>query len=187
MAFNLAQLRDELAAAPLVSPYPHELAVAIICDTFRLGSLRPPARTAWEAFETRFHHALWREQVSILAHVLISSSLREETTRALKPESGAVVMLGRFFESVEPLSAEMVRSNAFRQEEFLRKWIHAVGGQVEGESEKESQRRLEHLDYRKALKDFERAEAARKTEAQKREQMLKDAAQTAADARGWRE
>jgi hypothetical protein len=187
MAFDLTQLRKQLAAAPLVSPYPHDLAVAIICDTFRLANIRPPARTAWDAFGTRFTHALWKEQVGILAHILVSSSLREETARTLPKGFDAVVALGRFFESVEPLSAEMVRSNAFRQEEFLRKWIHAVDGQVQGESKKESQRRLEHLDYRKALKDFERAEAARKAEAQKREQMLKDAAQNAPDARGWRE
>jgi hypothetical protein len=187
MAFNLAQLREQLAAAPLASPYPHDLAMAIICDTIRMGNLRPPARTAWEAFGKRFHHALWKEQVGILAHVLSSSSLREETARVLTQSFDPVVALGRFFESVEPLSAEMVRSNAFRQEEFLRKWIHAVGGTVHGEADKESQRRLEHLDYRKAMKDFERAEAARKAEAQKREKMLQDAAQSAADARGWRE
>jgi len=187
MAFDLAQLKQQLTAAPLVSPYAHELAVAIICDTFRLANIRPPARTAWEAFRQRFVSALWQEQVAILAHVLVSSSLREETVRTLKPPFDAVVALGRFFEAVAPLTAEMVRSNAFRQEEFLRKWIHEVGGQVKGESTQEAQRRLEHLDYRKAVKDFERAEAARKAEAQKREQMLKEAAQNAADARGWRE
>jgi hypothetical protein len=187
MAFDLAQLKQQLAAAPLVSPYAHDLAVAIICDTFRMANVRPPARTAWETFPKRFVSTLWREQVAILAHVLVSSSLREETVRTLKPHFDAVVALGHFFESVAPLAAEMVRSNTFRQEEFLRKWIHAVGGRVKGESEKISQQRLEHLDYRRALKDFERAEAARKAEAQKREQMLKDAAQSAADARGWRE
>ncbi|HLL04054.1 MAG TPA: hypothetical protein VK539_25945 [Myxococcaceae bacterium] len=187
MAFDLAQLRQQLAAAPLVSPYTHELAVAIICDTFRLANIRPPARTAWDAFSKRFTGALWPEQVAMLAHVLVSSSLREESVLAMKPPVDAVLVLGRFFEAVAPLTAEMVRSNAFRQEEFLRKWIHEVHGEITGEPRKESQRRLEHLDYRKAVKDFERAEAARKTEAQKREQMLKEAAQNAADARGWRE
>ncbi len=187
MAFDLAQLREQLAAAPLVSPYPHDLAVAILCDTFRLGNLRPPGRTEWEGFSKRFANRLWREQVGILAHVLASSSLREETVRVLTPNLKVAAALGRFFESVGPLTAEMVRSNAFRQEEFLRKWIHAMGGQVKGESSQESLRRMEQLDYRKAVKDFERAEAARKAEAEKRAKMLKEAAQRAADARGWRE
>ena len=187
MAFDLAQLKQQLTAAPLVSPYAHDLAVAIICDTFRLANVRPPARSAWETFPKRFVSALWQEQVTILAHVLVSSSLREETVRTLKPNFEAVVALGRFFESVAPLTAEMVHSNAFRQEEFLRKWIHAVGGRVQGESEQESRRRMEHLDYRRAMDDFARAEAARKAEAEKREKMLKEAAQNAPDARGWRE
>ncbi|HEX8700986.1 MAG TPA: hypothetical protein VF815_19225 [Myxococcaceae bacterium] len=187
MAFDLAQLKQQLTAAPLVSPYAHDLAVAIICDTFRLANVRPPARSAWDTFPKRFTSPLWRDQVAILAHVLVSSSLREETVRTLKPNFDAVVALGRFFDSVSPLSGEMVRSNAFRQEEFLRKWIDAVGGQVKGESAPESQRKLEHLDYRRAMKDFERAETARKAEAEKREKMLKEAAQNAADARGWRE
>lgn len=187
MAFDLAQLREQLAAVPLASPYPHDLAVAIICDTFRLGNVRPPARAVWGELEQRFHHPLWKEQVGMLAHVLASSSLREETVQMLRPGFEAKGMLERFFGSVEPLTAEMVRSNAFRQEEFLRKWIHAVGGQVKGEKPKESEQRLEHLDYRKALKDYGRAEAARKAEAEKRERMLQEAAQRAADARGWRE
>jgi hypothetical protein len=187
MAFDLAHLRKQLAASPLVSPYPHDLAVAIISDTFRLANVRPPSRKTWEEFASLFNHALWEEQVSILAHVLVSSSLREETARTLKPRFDAERALRGFFNTVKPLSAEMVRSNAFRQEEFLRKWIHAMDGQVEGESAKESQRRMDHLDYRKAVQDFERAEAARKAEAQKRENMLKEAAQNAPDARGWRE
>ncbi|MDY7232464.1 hypothetical protein [Hyalangium rubrum] len=187
MAFDLDQLREQLAAVPLVSPYSHDLAVAIICDTFRLGSARPPSLEQWQAFPQRFVSPLWREQVGMLAHVLASSSLREETVRLLNPRFDAMEALNRFFEILGPLTAEMVRSNKFRQEEFLRKWIFALGGEVKGERPKESLQRMNQLDYRKAMKDFEKAEAARKAEAQKREKMLQEAAQKAADARGWRE
>lgn len=187
MAFDLKQLQEQLVAGPLLSPYPHDLAVAIICDTFRLAKVRPPELAVWQVFPQRFVSSLWREQVAMLAHVLASSSLREETVQLLKPDFDTAQALERFFESTGPLTGEMIRSNAFRQEEFLRKWIHAIGGQVKGETERESLRRMENLDYRRAMKDFEKAEKARKEEAEKRERMLREAAQKAADARGWRE
>lgn len=187
MAFEIAHLRKQLAAAPLTSPYPHDLAVAIVCDTFRLANLKPPTREQWTGFERFQGHALWREQLGMLAHVLVSTSLREETAKVLNADRTPMARLEQFFEEIQPLTAEMVRSNAFRKEEFLRKWILAVGGTVEGETAKQSQQRVEQLDYRKALVDFQKAEAARKQEAEKRSKLLQEAAQREAEARGWRE
>lgn len=46
MAFDIREIQTQLEAAPIVSPYSHDLALAIICDTFRLAKVRPhPART----------------------------------------------------------------------------------------------------------------------------------------------
>jgi hypothetical protein len=187
MPFDIPDLRNQLAAAPIVSPYSHELAVAIICDTFRLANVRPPSRQDWTALEDKVRHALWREQVVMLAHVLSGSSVRDDTAKALTKKADAAHMLQRFFEDIAPLTAEMVRSNGFRQEEFLRKWVRAVGGDILNESAKEAGRRLDQLDYRKAQGELKRAEEARKKEAERREQMLREAQQREAEARGWRE
>lgn len=188
MAFDIKDIQKQLSAVPLVSPYPHDLSVAIICDTFRLAGLRPPSRADWASLEHISKAAgLWKEQVGMLAHVLTSSSLGEDTARALREDADPRMMLQVFFTRVEPLTAEMVRSNAFRQEEFLRKWVHAVRGQVKDESTRDSDARLKQLDYRTALKEMERAEEARKKEADKRLKELQEAEKRAADARGWRE
>lgn len=187
MLFDIQTLRKQLAAAPIVSPYPHELAVAIICDTFRLANLRPPSRQDWVDLEQYAHHPLWKEQVVMLAHLLAGSALRDDSAKALKKGTEATAVLRHFFEDIAPLTAEMVRSNAFRQEEFLRKWVRALGGTVLNESAKESAKRLDQLDYRKAQQELKRAEEARKQEAERREQLLREAQQREADARGWRE
>ena len=187
MHFDIQTLRKQLAAAPIVSPYPHELAVAIICDTFRLANVRPPSRQDWAALEQRARHPLWKEQVVMLAHLLAGSALRDDSAKAMQKGTDATTLLQRFFESITPLTAEMVRSNGFRQEEFLRKWVHALEAQVLNESAKESAKRLDQLDYRKAMQEMKRAEDARKKEAERREELLREAERRAAEARGWRE
>jgi hypothetical protein len=105
----------------------------------------------------------------------------------MRKGTDATTLLQRFFESITPLTAEMVRSNGFRQEEFLRKWVHALEGEVLNESAKESAKRLDQLDYRKAMQEMKRAEEARKKEAERREELLREAERRAAEARGWRE
>jgi len=188
MAFDVKNIQKQLTDVPLVSPYPHDLAVAIICDTFRLAGVRPPSRADWEDLERRAKTpALWREQVVMLAYVLTSSTLGADTAAMLRKNTDSATVMKGFFVQVEPLTAEMIRSNAFRQEEFLRKWVHAVDGQVKDESPRETAARLKQLDYREALQEMQRAEAARRKEADKRAKDLADAAQRAADARGWRE
>ncbi|GEL75336.1 MULTISPECIES: hypothetical protein [Myxococcus] len=187
MAFDIREIQTQLEAAPIVSPYSHDLALAIICDTFRLAKVRPPSRADWGALEDQARSPLWREQVVMLAHVLVSSALRQETVQALTKNDDATTLLQRFFQDVAPLTAEMIRSNTFRREEFLRKWVRVVGGECKGESPKGSVARIEQLDYRKAEAEMRRAEEARKKEADKRQQALREAEQRATEARGWRE
>ncbi|NMO16092.1 hypothetical protein HPC49_38775 [Pyxidicoccus fallax] len=187
MRFDIPLIRKQLASVPVTSPYPHDLAVAIICDTFRMANVRPPSRQDWAALEDHANSPLWREQVGMLAHVLASSSLRETTAQVLVKSANATDILQRFFANIAPLTAEMVRSNAFRQEEFLRKWAHVVGGEVKDESPSQSTQRLNQLDYRKAQQEMVRAEEIRRKEAEQREKMLAEAARREAEARGWRE
>ena len=186
MAFDLRAIRDALAASPLASPYPFELSAAIVNDTLRMALARPPAKKQWQAWR-RERHKLWEEQLGMLAHALAVTSLRQETVAALPPGFDATREIPGFFDQVEPLTAEMVRSNRFRQEEFLRRWISRVGGAIAGERAKQSRLRLEQLDYRKTLAEYEKAEASRKAEAAKRAKALRAAAEREAQARGWRE
>ncbi|MCY1040568.1 hypothetical protein OV208_04465 [Corallococcus sp. bb12-1] len=187
MAVSLVKLREQLAASPIVSPYPHDLAVAIICDTFRQASQKPPSQAEWDKLEKRLKTPLFREQVGMLAHVLVSSELRKKTVLYLTGDRTPQARLQQFLEEVLPLTAEMIRSNAFRQEEFLRRWLSVVGADIEGETEQQSKERLKALDYRQAVTDLRRIEEARKEEADRRTKMLQEAQQKDAEARGWRE
>ena len=197
MAFDLEAIRKELSEAPLLSPWPvfsrsgsryePDVAIAVVDDTFRLATRAPIPGKQWQQRRAR-GHKLWTEQVGMLAHVLATTSARGETVAALTagdrtPES----VLDRFFGGIRPLSAEMVRANRFRQEEFLRNWVASVDGSIEGETAKQSRQRLKQLDYGESLAEYKRAEAARKAEAGKRAKALREAKEREAAARGWRE
>lgn len=188
MAFDLKRIRGEAQAAPLPSPYPLDLSIAVVNDTFRLGGVVPlPAKT-WKQNPPGGKNPLREEQMGMLAHLLATTSLREETVRAIDPQrfdlAGA---LDGFFAAIAPLTAEMIRANVFRQEEFLRRWIESVRGEIAGETPKEASKRLQQLDYRKTLAEYDRAEKARQAEAERRAKLLQEAADREAAARGWRE
>ncbi len=190
MAFDLDAIRKELAAAPLPSPYPADLAAAIVDDTFRMSRLTPLPAGVWKKWIGKGQkNKLFSEQLGMLAHILAVTSLRTETTAALQKAPGFEPQkaLEGFFETIAPLTAEMIRANAFRQEEFLRKWAEAVGGSIQGEKAEQSRKRLEQLDYRKTLEEYNQAERTRKAEAERRAKALQEAAAREAAARGWRE
>ena len=190
MAFDLPRIVAEIEAAPLVSPYTTELAVAVICDVFRMAGQVPLRAERWRTWTgKRAASPLLAEQSGMLAHFLACSSLRPESVEslaALPPPVQAEALLGGFFAAVEPLTAEMIRANTFRREEFLRRWIEALRGKIVGETTAQSQKRLAALDYRKTLAEFKKAESSRLEEARRREEALRKAAEEAA-ARGWRE
>ena len=187
MAFDLAKIKQELASRPLYSPVPLELAIAIVNDLFRMANVVKVADSAWKQWP-RTASKLWPEQMGMLAHILSTTSLREETVAVLPATAGeGAARLHAFFDAIEPLTAEMIRANVFRQEELLRHWVAAWSGEVAGEGPDESARRLEQLDYRRALKELQRADAARKKEAAARAKALRDAQEREAAARGWRE
>lgn len=191
MAFDLKQIREELAAAPIYSPIPPDLAAAIVDDCLRMANLVPVPAKTWRAW-TKEAHKLWSEQLGMLAHVLATTSLREETVTAIRARPAAAILdpakaLTGFFEAIKPLTAEMIRANAFRQEECLRMWIAAWGGAVAGETPEESAKRSKQIDYRDAVAEFERADQKRKEEAKRRAKALREAAEREAAARGWRE
>ncbi len=190
MAFDLKRIETEIGAAALESPYSLELAAAVVSDTFRLGGLVPPP-SAWWRRPRGGNRAAERAVRRAGGHAGLAAQHDQPARAALAALRGGQPqpepLLERFFEAVRPLTGEMVRANAFRREEFLRRFVEALGGQVAGETAEQSRRRLEQLDYRKTMADYKAAEQSRKEEAERRAKLLAEAAQREADARGWRE
>ncbi|KAA0251901.1 hypothetical protein FBQ97_01610 [Acidobacteria bacterium ACD] len=187
MPFDVKKVMRELEAEPLLSPYPDELARAVVYDVFRHAGQRPPSGSHWDGLSTGAGLPRMAEQAGMLAHALASTSLGKETRRALTGDRSPEEVLDRFFRSIEPLTAELVRNNALRQEEFVRKWIAAVSGtvgSVAGETPEESRRRLEGLDYGNTLAEYKKAEKAREQEAKRRAEALRKAAEAAAAQMG---
>jgi len=185
MAMDVSGVLKELASAGLPPAYPAPLAAAIVSDCFRLAERNPPSAKQWHEW-SRKAHKNWEAQLGFLAHLLGATSAREETLAVLAAGRNQPP-LDRFFATIEPLTADMLRENVFRKEEFLRRWVEWLGGRVVGEEPKESARRVAQLDYRKTLAEYQRADKARKEEAERRARLLAEAAKAAADARGWRE
>ena len=187
MPLVLSELEREFAAQPLVSPYSSTLATAVVSDVFRRAGHRAPQPELWTTLALA-HPARFAEQLGMLAHLLAATSLGAVTVEGLGVlPRDPPAPLTRFFEEIEPLTAEMIRGNAFRREELVRKWLAAFGGSVAGESVEESAHRVQALDYRATLAEYAKAEAARSQEATERARLIKEAAEREAAARGWRE
>jgi hypothetical protein len=196
MAFDLDRIVQELQGAPLESPYPVELSSAVISDCLRRAGRATLSEAVWQEWLAQPARGRWariEEQLGMVAHLLASTSLGDETIQAMRndgspAQTGPAAALAGFFDRVQPLTAEMIRSNAFRREELLRSWVAAWGGEVTGESPERQHDRLGQLDYRATLAEYARAEEARKEEAEKRERLLREeAAKREAEARAWRE
>ena len=193
MSFDLSKIEKELGAASAVSPCEAELAVAMLNDGLRLADRAPIDDETWSRL-MKEPAPLWAEQLGMLARFLATSDeLRQQTVEAWggdRRQSTAEYALVGFKDKIAPLTAEMIRANAFRREEFLRRWAECCNGPIEGEKREQSRKRVKKLDYREALREFHRAEKQRTKEEQQRQELLRIAAEERArqaEARGWRE
>ncbi|MDP6945975.1 MAG: hypothetical protein QF464_17625 [Myxococcota bacterium] len=189
MPFDLETIQVELDAAPLTAPLPVELAFAIVDDLVRRSGGSPVDIPQWEAWLADGHER-WCDQLSVLGWMLTAAAtLADASVAAWKAAPHPLEpRLETFFKSIEPLTAEMMRANAFRREETLRKWIvHVCNDKATGETKKATQRRMRELDYKTTLREFAKAEKARKKEAARRKQLLAEARKREAEARAWRE
>jgi len=186
MGLDLTKLEQELAAAPLESPYPVELALAVVNDCVRLATRAPIADEQLAKLGKTPRAA---EQLGMLAHLLASTSLRAETTLAMRglPPGDLAPRLCAFLAAIEPVTAEMIRANAFRREEVVRRWAESFGVSIFGETPAQAEARLAQLDYRKTLSEYASAEKARKAEEARRAKLLAEAQARETAARGWRE
>jgi hypothetical protein len=186
MPFDIERIRNEVLSSPLLSPYPPELAVAVVNDCFRSAGCAPIADDRWARWLAR-ERSLAPEQISMLGYLLSVTSMRDETVPLLPRAKAPTKAMEGFLNNISPLTAEMIRANRFRQEEFVRRWAEAWGGTILGETPEVSRQRADQLDYRRTMKEFAAAEAARKAEAERRAALLREAAEREAAARGWRE
>ena len=191
MTFDLARIKLDVEAAPIEPPYALDLAIAVLADLFREARLPPPADESWMPLLARGSQAANRgAQLAALARLVAISALRPASVAALaaRPPRDPAALFEGFLESIAPVTAELVAENPFRREEVIRRWIEALGGTIAGEAPEASRRRLEQLDYRRTLAEYEKAERSRLAEAQKRAEALRKAAAEAAEAaKGWRE
>lgn len=193
MALNLRDLETAHAAEPMRAPIPEALAAARIADVWRRAGVPGPTHAAFtRLIEARKGPpnggARAQEQLLVLGHLIAITALGAEATLALQrqpraPES----VLGLLLDRVLPLTAEMVRTNAFRREEFVRCCCLAFGIDVHGETATQSAKRIDQLDYRKALAEAARAESERKKVEAERAEAARIAAEAEAQARGNRE
>ena len=186
MSLNLETLQREIANAPLTSPWPLNVAIAAVNDCFRLAGKAPVSGAEWIQWKDDFGPS-WVDQIGTLAHFLAMTSLRQQTIEALSKVADRRNALPHFFRSIKPVTAEMMRSNRFRQEETLRKWAAFCRLPIEGETATAAKARMEELDYVKTLAEYKRAEAARKRDKERRRRLLEEAQARETAARGWRE
>ena len=191
MTFDLARIKQDVDAAPIEPPYPLDLAFAVLADLFREAGLAPPPDGSWAKLVERGSQPANRPgQIAALARLVAISALRPASVAALRaaPPRDPGFLFEGFLETIAPVTAELVAENPFRREEVVRRWIEALGATIENETAEASRRRLEQLDYRRTLAEYEKAERSRLAEAQKRAEALRKAAAEAAEAaKGWRE
>jgi hypothetical protein len=189
--FDLAAITRALDAAPPEAEASLELAAAVLADLWRAAGLAPPADGLWAALVARGTQPAHRAgQLAALARFAAVSPLGAATVDALRarPPGDAGAVFEAWLEGIHPVAPGLLHENPFRREEAVRRWGEAVGGAFLGESADASRRRLEQLDYRRTLAEYEKAEKARLAEAQRRAEALRRAAeQAAAAAAAWRE
>jgi len=176
---NIKQLLAEIQSVPPYSEIPKTLAIAILSDLFRKAGATPPQDSEWRS--------LWHPLHAILAHWISATSLGENTIGMLRKTQKPATGFRSLNQALDALEPGLLLHNSFRQEETLRHWAAAWGLGITGETAKESQKRLETLDYRKTLQEFSRAEEARKKEERARLAALEAARAAEEAARGWRE
>ena len=159
VAFPLERLTSEirLAALDLGETEP-ALAAARLMDGLRDAGLPVPPLPTWAEAARELDRDAW-QRVEVLTHLLRERELGPLVARALArdPARAWRVVPGFATREARLLTVELLVKSPFRVEELARKWVHALGGTIEGESPDESRRRMERLDFGGVLKSLEDA------------------------------
>ncbi len=159
VAFRLERLTSEirLAALDLGETEP-ALAAARLMDGLRDAGLPVPPLPAWAEAARELDRDAW-QRVEVLTHLLRHGELGPLVARALARDPARAWSVVPAFATREArlLTVELLLKSPFRVEELARKWVHALGGTIEGERPDESRRRMERLDFGGVLKSLEEA------------------------------
>lgn len=164
----VAAMQAALHAVALQPPVPPDVAIAVVNDCLRLAGRVPVADATWDAW-WRDSHPSWTAQVGMLGAWLMDRTPQGLTIGWMGAATASPDrVLESFFAAIAPLSAEMLRNNPYRQEEFVRRWGACWGASMAGETADQSAARLAWLDYRQTLAEYERARRARREESRRR-------------------
>lgn len=186
MTLDVRRVLDEISSAPPYTEVPLALAIARINDVFRDADAPPVSDVVWKSLrEGPLGDAAAMSLTGAMSHLFVYTSLRAQVRDALAEDADPAGSFAAWLGISAQLTGELVLSNPFRAEEALRKWARAFAIAVSDETPEASERRLEQLDFGKAMQAFEKARREREEQASLRAEAIRAA--QAAEPDPWRE
>jgi hypothetical protein len=138
------------------------LLAAQLCDGLRDARLRVPSASEWAQATVSFTAETWK-RLAVLVRLFRETDCGAAVARCLQeqPLDPLAAFAGFSVREAQLLTVELLLKSPFRVEELARKWIHVLGGVVQGEAEPESHARLERLDFGDVLKNLNAADRDR--------------------------
>lgn len=167
--FDLAALTEQIRLATMDlagrDPDPALLA-ARLSDGLDDAKLPRPDVAEWGRITKGFDKEAWN-RMAILVRVFRETPLRDPIVQALAGKPGADAFAGFCSGLSQLLTLELLQKSPFRVEELARKWAHALGAGIAGETPAESRKKMERLDFGGVLKNLQAADADRATRVKK--------------------
>ncbi len=103
-----------------------------------------------------------QQRLALTVAGLDNEGLKKTFSILLKMETVSTIetCFIEFARSKYELTMELLQQSSLRVEEFARQFLAVLGADIEDETRAESKQRLERLDYRRLLKESERAKAS---------------------------
>lgn len=161
--FDLAALTEEIRLATLDlagrEPDPALLAARLMDGLDDAGLPRPPS-AEWTKATRGFNKEAWN-RMAILVRLFRETPFKDGIATSLAGKPGAETFAGFCSGLSQLLTVELLQKSPFRVEELARKWAHALGASIAGETPAESRQRMERLDFGGVLKNLQAADADR--------------------------
>ncbi len=160
-----------------------------VSEAWRAMDLEPPALAAWDAacrgksglepateeIAPTLRRALdeegWKRLHLVVASLGDAAAWELVRQRAVEHGAGRVTsgLMVAFAAWTEKIRIAALLQNPFRVEEFARKWVDALGGRVQGESETKARKRLREVDSSRQLEGLDQAQRRRDEERRQEE------------------
>lgn len=165
MTFRLEPLCDDLRRAATevsgvdVDP---ELVSARLADGLRDAGVPAPVPAAWRARTQSLKKEDW-ERLDVLTRVLRESASGAQVSECVAADPARTERAFVEFATgaAKLLTVELLLKSMFRVEELARKWVDALGGSFEGETEAQSRELRERLDFGGVLDNLKAADRDR--------------------------